>query len=506
MDKFKQVLNITNTIFKDDKKLILWAIVLTLATTISSNLIIPFAMQSIFEAVQAGVLNNLYKICFICVGSMIVLMFLSFIFYAYADAWFVMIANKGISVMTKDLYNLPYKKINDTFSEGELINRIGDGGISSTHIYNVGSRLSATLVSIFGLMIASFFVSKIVLVFIIIITILDIFRFKYEINKQSAILSNIKTSESKLEENVYNLISNISFHTINNTLEIATENFRKERDIYWNENKKILKLKNTLDFISGLYYTSCRAILSFILIPSATSIVTAFAIFDSYKSNILQCKEHMLRFPNFFKSIERMNEIFEKVKAPVEVKNKDKNKNNILINIQNLSFYYQDNQDNQDNLVLNNINLEINHNEKIALIGDNGTGKSTLLRLILGLYTPTSGSVYINNINSESLKSNTRQDLFAYIPIEPQLFSESISRNIQMGCFNSIKNLQDDDLNNILSSCGLSNIDISSISTTLSGGESTRVNMARAMASSHKIIIADELLASLDCCVIMTVH
>lgn len=229
MNNFKQMVHITNTIFKNDKKLILWAICLTLITTISSNLIIPFTMQNLFDAVQIGDIQNLYAICKTAVICMIILMMLSFTFHVYADAWFVMIANQGISVMTKDLYNLPYKKLSDNFSEGELINRIGEGGISSTHVYNVGIRLSATLVSVFGLMLASFFVNGLVAILIIIITFLDIFRFRYEMNKQLKILNDVKTIESKIEETVYNTISNMSFHIMNNNLDFVTKKFTRFR-------------------------------------------------------------------------------------------------------------------------------------------------------------------------------------------------------------------------------------------------------------------------------------
>lgn len=249
--------------------------------------------------------------------------------------------------------------------------------------------------------------------------------------------------------------------------------------------------------------------MSYVLIPSSTNVVTAFAIFDSYKSNIQDCKEHMLRFPNFFKSIERMNEIFEKVDKPKKIEiNKD-----TLIKIENLSFSYEDEND-----ILKDVNIEIKNNEKIALIGDNGSGKTTLLRLILGLYSPKSGNVYINGTNSEALENDARQELFSYIPIASQLFSESISRNVEMGYTNTA--ISQKKIDKILKNCHLS-LDINSIATSLSGGEATRVNIARGTASTHKIIIADELLASLDkenrerilkylisldCCIIMTIH
>ncbi|NLC95047.1 MAG: ATP-binding cassette domain-containing protein, partial [Bacilli bacterium] len=73
-----------------------------------------------------------------------------------------------------------------------------------------------------------------------------------------------------------------------------------------------------------------------------------------------------------------------------------------MIEIRNLSFNYEDSDE-----TLKNINLLINRNEKVSIIGKSGCGKTTLLLLLSGIYKPTSGEIYINNSLLKDVRKET---------------------------------------------------------------------------------------------------
>jgi ATP-binding cassette subfamily C protein LapB len=170
------------------------------------------------------------------------------------------------------------------------------------------------------------------------------------------------------------------------------------------------------------------------------------------------------------------------------------------INLSNLSFRYPESQ--FDNL--KNINLDIKAGEKIAILGQVGSGKSTLIKLIANLYSPTSGSLMIDNIEIRNIDSHDIHSFISLIPQDIVLFSGNLRDNIAVG-HNTI---DDKKLLEIASLVGLDTIIskhkkgldmiIGERGDGLSGGEKKSVTIARALANDTKILLADEPTDSID--------
>jgi len=153
---------------------------------------------------------------------------------------------------------------------------------------------------------------------------------------------------------------------------------------------------------------------------------------------------------------------------------------------------------------LNDVDLEINHGEFLAVVGSSGSGKSTLLNLIAGLDSPTSGDIIVEN---KSLVKMNRKDLSNYrasqIGIVFQAFNlinhYTALRNVEMALYfdHTPKKERKDKAVATLESLGLGDR-LDHKPADLSGGEQQRVAMARALVKNPKILFADEPTGNLD--------
>lgn len=163
------------------------------------------------------------------------------------------------------------------------------------------------------------------------------------------------------------------------------------------------------------------------------------------------------------------------------------------IRFNNLSFGY-------DKKILNNINLKINKKEKIMIIGASGTGKSTLLKLIMKYNKAKRDSLYIDNIDINDIKDNAIHKNISYISQQENLFNDTILNNITLKSRKNIDKVIDIcEINEITKKTPLGyNTLINEDSFNLSGGEKQRIILARTLLSEFNILLIDEGLNEID--------
>lgn len=152
----------------------------------------------------------------------------------------------------------------------------------------------------------------------------------------------------------------------------------------------------------------------------------------------------------------------------------------------------------EDRSILKDINLSINKGENILIKGENGSGKSSLLKLVLGLYKPTSGAVFLNGVSVNDYDCKTFYREICYVSQDELLLNESVEEYLRQVTH---RDLKDEEINRLRQKVKFTS-EIETIEqngATLSGGEKKKLLMLKwLMKPDCSLVILDEIDAGLD--------
>lgn len=152
--------------------------------------------------------------------------------------------------------------------------------------------------------------------------------------------------------------------------------------------------------------------------------------------------------------------------------------------------------------ILKNINLKINSGEKIAVIGENGSGKSIFVKTLLGFYDHK-GDIYFNHHHIEKNNKEILRREISFVPEDPFIFSGTVKQNIDFENILTKEELQDI-LNKVSLETDIEKFDkkeetyVGEKGITLSGGQKQRIALARALTNDKPILLLDEAINKLD--------
>ena len=500
MNKSKNIIkDYYNLIESDKNKLIPYYFIYFLNIII--ELIIPIYIAKITESLT----NSLIIVALASIINYSILKILSNLL-GYADKYIYQrfFRDNYITIykkIVKKIYNFDeeHKK---KISTGKIINSL------TSDIVNIGEMadnfLKATLNILKSIVvIIYFFRINIFLALIIIgVDVIYIIRSNCLNNKSVKYLKEQKKENDQLIGLINQTLlglKDIQTLNITNTMDDKYNYIYKDWKKAYDNRKKYERyrqniLKCFLIIIKSIVYFTCVYLMinNKITIGIMLIIISYFDSLFSASENIMDASQS-IKDQNI--SVNRIKEILEyntiKEKNLKEIKNVKG-----MIEFKNVDFSYSNEK------LLENLNFAIRPNRITAITGTNGTGKTTIVDLILRLHSPTKGEILLDNINVKEIDKNSYLKEISVLNQESYLFNLSIRENF---------NLVENDIKKQEEMCKLTGIDkfiktlpkgydtiIDENSHNISGGQKRLLSLTRTLLKDAKILIFDEATSSLD--------
>ncbi len=206
-------------------------------------------------------------------------------------------------------------------------------------------------------------------------------------------------------------------------------------------------------------------------------------------------------------ALARINELLARQDEPQHAGGVDPfiGRDTVGLEVRGLTFAYQDEP------VLEQLDLSIAAGEKVAIVGASGGGKSTLVQLLLGLYTPQAGTIWFGGRSQQEIGLATVRENVAVVLQHPALFNDTVRANLCMGrersddaCWRALEIAQLAATIRALPR-GLDSV-VGRSGVRLSGGQRQRLAIARMVLAEPKVVILDEATSALDAATEYALH
>lgn len=342
------------------------------------------------------------------------------------------------------------------------------------------------------------------LVLIIVSVIILLLFLAIMIYKLLPISKKIELSLDSLNKHLNEKISGYKLIKSYNNLELENNKFEKENENHLLLSKKIIKYSSFINPFLNLIVNSITIIIlsmSLSLIKTnsmeAGTIIATIQYILQLLLSIVMISLLAINIPTIRISLNRIEEVLNASSFEVETSNKELNINSISFN--DLNFSYT-----KDCPLLKDISFTINKGENLGILGLNGSGKSTIFKLLMKELELEKGSIKINETDINELTRKSITNAITYIPQKPYILKGSILENIAFA--NNKLNMND--ISKIVHTCNLENFILEKKEqlnyllqedgANLSGGQKQRISLVRALARNKDFLILDEPFSALD--------
>lgn len=406
----------------------------------------------------------------------------------------------------KKALNLPAIAFEE-MSSGEIINRITNDADSLSFTFGKMINMISSIVTALVILVYVFFNSWIVGLILIIFLIILYFIIK----KYTPLLKDAH-KERKTTQDSFTSLANESIRGIREikTLGIKEQliiNAKKSIDDIFKVSKKEIDLETRFNIVISLLKEVLEVgvfIICIILLYYKQITLTFFIAMTYYIYRYMWFIECLNDFTETYQkvsvSLDRVNEILENQKFNDVVFGNTNIKNmKGIIKFKDVSFSYPN-----EEKVLDDFNLIIEPNKKIAIVGASGQGKSTLFNLITRLFDANAGTISIDDVNILDISEECLRKNVSIIRQEPFIFNRTILENFKI----IDENIKLKDVKKYVKEAYLDEY-IESLpkkydtllgegGVNLSGGQKQRLAIARTLAKNSKIILFDEATSALD--------
>lgn len=534
MDNFKMVFKMYHEINRLDKKAIPVSVIYSLSNSVRPFVNIYFTAKLITLLSDGADFKSLLVYICIALGLNLILFFLGNFFANYQNNVNSLLYDRENKKMAQKLYTTEYEKLEDSQFR-ETIHKHEEAGASrwarfpylmwTTSVFISGvvtlivaAIMIAPLVKIGFTKTGETFFEKPVFLIVIFAVIaamaVIILLVAVKMNK-SYLAANEEYAQ--LDRLFYSFIDIFSDYKTGKEIRIY-----KEQDLInhiatdriLTDGEKTLKKISMRTAKSSSFVAILGALVGF-GIYLFIGVKGMFGLFDigslvMYCGAFMQVINGIMQLAN---TLGKLVEILPLAKVYFEIvesenersygKNELNFNDNLEIEFKNVSFKYPS----SDNYSLKNVNLKINNGEHLAVVGRNGSGKTTFIKLMCRLYDVTEGKILINGINIKDYTKDSIVKLYSVVFQDFKIFSLPLCDNIAAGdrydsnqLYNCLEQSNVADRVNALPLKEKTYLykDVDKAGVEISGGEAQKLALARALYKDSPVVILDEPTAALD--------
>ena len=514
VDNKKAIKNIL-FLLKDYKlKLFITFICALLSTVFSiiAPLLIGMATTTIFDGLNAIATNtgtmDLNRLFFLL--SVVVILYVVSSIFSYLQTWFLIDISTDISynLRTRIMDKITYLSMDDAGENkrGDILSRItNDVDSLQTGITQSFIQLMTAVITIVGVLIMMLSINIwLTLASLILIPVsFLVIRFITK-HSQSYFLKQL-TFKGSLNAQIEETFTGHDIIRTFNQEEAEMEIFESDNENWFKHEWKSQFYSSLngplMNFISNLAYVVIAVLGAIFVIQKAIAVGDILAFFQ-YIKNFTQPIQQITRVMNLVQTAMAASErIFEFLEIGDEPNPSDVEieKLNDSITFQNVSFGYYENEK-----IIKNLSFDVKKGDKIAIIGETGAGKTTIVKLLMRFYDVDSGEIKIDGVNINEYDKNSLRSLIGMVLQDSWLFSDTIANNIRYGkldatdeeVIDAAKQVRADDFIRQLSN-GYETV-LNEDSDNISHGQKQLLTIARTILADKEILILDEATSSVD--------
>ncbi|WP_407378614.1 ABC transporter ATP-binding protein [Methanobrevibacter sp.] len=513
-DNRKAIKNIL-FLLKDYKLKIVLTVVFGIVSTVFSvisPLLIGLATTTIFDGINR-IMNNTGTIDFnslLFYLSVVVVLYIISSVFSYLQSYVL------IDISTDISYNLRLRimeKITslamdnvDENKRGDILSRItNDVDSLQNGITQAFLQMLTAIITIIGVFVMMLYINvwmtlaTIILVPISFLMIIIVTRYS-----QSYFLKQL-VFKGSLNAQIEETFTGHDIIRAFNQEEKSIEKFEQDNDEWYTQEWKSQFFSSltgpAMNFISNFAYVLIAVLGAIFVLEKAIAVGDILAFFQ-YIENFTRPIQQITRVMNLVQTAMAATErIFEFLELDDEENPSDKQINDIEneITFENVSFGYSPNEK-----IIKNLSFNVKKGEKIAIVGETGAGKTTIVKLLMRFYDIDDGEIKIDGVNIEEYDKHSIRSLIGMVLQDSWLFSDTIANNIHYGKLDA----SDEEVREAASQVYADNFikqlpdgydsflneDVDNISH----GQKQLLTIARTILSSKKILILDEATSSVD--------
>lgn len=478
------------------KKKIIYLIVVILLGIIAS-MAIPYIFGKIIDLIVIKDLQLVSKFILISLFLNIFQSLSSILEEWLGNILSVDCSNNIKEAMFSKILDTRYEFLN-SYGKGELVSRVENTGDKIVSFYI--DFFSSIIMILFSIIISAYIMIRISLkLFVIAIILLPLtyginYIFKSTIiSKQRDYIANLDAYSDYLVDTISNL-TGIKLNSLQKTFK---GNYGKKLQDLKNVSMSNLKIKMTVTSLQDLItiilsylilFTSARLIILGNL--TLGNIVAFSSYMEKLHSSIKNIGDLNLSFNEVIVDLERYKKIMDH-DSEKKIDGKKLSKVTSL-KFKNVSFKYD------DEYILKDFSFEINKPGLYGIVGENGSGKTTIFNLISKLYTDYEGEISINDIEISDIKDEDLRNEVLFIESKPFILRENLTSNITLLEKNKVDETYLEKIIKNLDLRSVENHNKSNIKDTLSKGEQQKIQLARLLLKEYPLILLDECFSAFD--------